>query len=169
MAIRICTVGQTQRARAARSFFRVSGSARGRYGMSGSVFWLTILRTRQCHKLRRVAGAGWTIREKSAPAGCRPVSDEASRRRIREITALSSGETLLEIGDRQKLIQAAGAGIASADWQGMGFGRWPTRFGYPKINGPIIRCCCLNPAFNCRGVGITMSPLDAGRARHSGC
>ena len=32
-------------------------------------------------------------------------------------------------------------GIASAGNEETGFGRRPTRFGYPKINGPIIRCC----------------------------
>ena len=33
----------------------------------------------------------------------------------------------------------------------MGFGRWPTRCGYPKTNGPVIRCCRLNPELSRQG------------------
>jgi hypothetical protein len=42
---------------------------------------------------------------------------------------------------------------------GTGFGRRPTRFGYPKINGPIIRCCRSNSALPaCRNIASVRAP-----------
>jgi len=62
------------------------------------------------------------------------------------------------IGVHRNLHQPVGMGIASARNRPTGFGRRPTRFGYPKINGPIIRCCCPNPAFG--STATTLEPIQ---------
>ncbi len=74
------------------------------------------------------------------------------------------------------MAQATVAGIASAENEVLGFGRRPTRFGYPKINGPIIRCCRLNPALTPKHIPrllpfyftrITLSPMQPSPQPHS--
>ena len=61
-------------------------------------------------------------------------------------------------GDPLKMAQATVVGIPSAGNEVLGFGRRPTCCGYPKINGPIISCCRLNPAFILPFLRVSKSP-----------